>query len=89
MEFPNCEGKSTVGGQVGIAKEGELRLKLLGFCKRLAVEEAEPDQLPGGFDQNLVVPRLQNIKPEDLHLLVNLLGLSFFGLLALHRLGLI
>ena len=89
LEFPYSEGEATVGGQVGVAEEGELRPKLFGFGERFAVKEADTDQLPRGFDQNLVAAGLEHFEPEDLDFLVNLLGLQLVGLLTLHRLGLI
>ena len=89
LEFPHSEGEATVGGQVGVAEEGELRPKLFGFGERFTVKEADADQLPCRLDQDLIVAGLEHIEPEDFDFLVNLLGLQLVGLLALHRLGLI
>jgi hypothetical protein len=75
LEFPDSERETTVGGQVGVTKEGELRPKLFGFRERFTVEEADADQLPRRFDQDLVAAGLEHIEPEDFDFLVNLLGL--------------
>ena len=89
LEFPYSEGEATVDGQVGVAEEGELRPKFLGFGKRFTIEEADPDELAGDFDEHLVIPGLEHVEPEHLHLLVDLFGLQFIGLLALQRFRLI
>ena len=89
MKFPYSKRETTIGGQVGVTEEGELRPKLFGFGERFAVEEADADQLSRRLDQNLVASGLEHIEPEDFDFLVNLLGLQLIGLLALHRLGLI
>ena len=89
LEFPYSEGEATVGGQVGVVEEGELRPKLFSFGKRLTIEETDADQLPRRLDQDLVVAGLQDIEPEDFDFLVNLLGSQLVGLLALYRLGLV
>ena len=46
LEFPDSEGKPTVGGQIGVTKKSELGLEVFGFGERFAVKEADADQLP-------------------------------------------
>ena len=66
-----------------------MRPKLFRFGKRLVIEEADPDELAGDFDEHLVIAGLEHIEPKDLHLLVDLFGLQLVGLLALDGLRLI
>ena len=66
-----------------------MRPKLFGFGKRLVIEETDPDELAGDFNEHLVIAGLKHVEPKDLHLLVDLFGLQLVGLLALDGLRLI
>jgi hypothetical protein len=85
VEFPHREGEPTVGREVGIAEQREPRPELFGFGKRLAVKEADSNQLPCRLDQDLVAAGLEHVDSGDFDLLVNLLGLQLVVTLSRKR----